>query len=562
MTRRRLYTIAPHGKFLEVLADRILDGTLLGDWPRSGAFWLSDVTIFLPTKRARLKLAEIFADRQNGAALLPDIRALGAEPGETDAPFLPPTEAPPMPGAVGLLERRLALSHLVHSFAQRSDGFASPPNAAEIFWLANSLGTLIDDFTIEGVDPARLSDLVPEALAENWQRVLRFLGIALEAWPQMLAASGKIDAAAARNERLRRQAAALPLLHGARPVIAAGSTGSLPATADLLGAIADLPRGALVLPGLDTSFTPEQHKLLIEGAATQGHPQYGLMKLLRRLGAGVGEIEELAGDAARTHLVRAALAPADATAGWGAARPGVDVTAALVKMRIIAAPTVDIEARAIALAARAAIAERRSVGIVSRDQTLARRIAAELRRHDISVDDPAGTPLYQSGPGRLARQALAIAAEKFAPIGLIALLRNPMVTLGRDRADVQKLTTRLDLKLRRERTRPGLAGVLALAQDEDLRALLENLGEALAPVTEIVTAQQIDAGALAAALDRSVTMLSDGRDAPGLLEFHNWAQALGEGAKSGRRLCADEPRRRAQGAHGGHDGAARRAPAR
>ena len=38
------------------------------------------------------------------------------------------------------------------------------------------------------------------------------------------------------------------------PVIAAGSTGSMPATAKLLETIARLPHGALVLPGLDTDL--------------------------------------------------------------------------------------------------------------------------------------------------------------------------------------------------------------------------------------------------------------------------------------------------------------------
>ena len=45
----------------------------------------------------------------------------------------------------------------------------------------------------------------------------------------------------------RRLAAPAPLA----PVIAAGSTGSVPATAALLAVIAGLPQGAVVLPGLD-----------------------------------------------------------------------------------------------------------------------------------------------------------------------------------------------------------------------------------------------------------------------------------------------------------------------
>src|SRR5256885_7498107 len=39
-----------------------------------------------------------------------------------------------------------------------------------------------------------------------------------------------------------------------RSVIAAGSTGSIPATAELLKTIAQLPNGAVVLPGLDSDL--------------------------------------------------------------------------------------------------------------------------------------------------------------------------------------------------------------------------------------------------------------------------------------------------------------------
>jgi ATP-dependent helicase/nuclease subunit B len=532
MSRRGLYTIAPHGRFLPLLVEGVLDGTLLNGWDRSGPFWLSDITIIVPTRRARLTLADLFAQRRGGAALLPDIRTFGGDASEEE-PFLPPVDAPVAPPAASLLERRLVLSRLVHAFAQSADGFASPPNAAETFWLADSLGQLIDDFTIEDVSLVRLGDLVPDELAENWQQILKFLHIALSMWPQRLQAMGKTDAAASRNDRLRRQAETAHLLYGERPVIAAGSTGSIPATAALLKAIAALPRGALVLPGLDTSLSADQHKLLLEGENMQGHPQYGLMKLLRQLGAGVADVEELARPNDRTPLVRAALAPAEQTAGWGPQRQRLDISAGLAGVGVIAAPNADIEARAVALAARAAVLERRSVGIVSRDQTLARRIAAELNRHGITVDDPAGTPLYQASAGRLARQVLTLAVDKFSPVDVIALLRNGAVTLGRERIEVQRLTTRLDIRLRKERTRPGLAGVLALADDDALRMLLQTLGEAVTPICTLIEAPQIDAGRLATALDRSVTALIDGEDLPGLLELRDWSRQLAGEADAG-----------------------------
>ena len=154
------------------------------------------------------------------------------------------------------------------------------------------------------------------------------------------------------------------------------TTGSIPATAELLRAIAALPRGALVLPGLDTSLSPEQHKLLLDSDTLHGHPQYGLATLLRRLGAGIADVEDLAPATERTRLVRAALAPAAQTEHWERERQALAIDAALAGVGVIAAPNADIEARAVALAARQAVAEGRSVGIVTRDQTLARRIAA------------------------------------------------------------------------------------------------------------------------------------------------------------------------------------------
>lgn len=104
---KSLFSIAPHARFLPTLADRLLDGTLLGDWPRTGPFWLSDVTIFLPTRRARLALAQELMKRGNG--LLPDIRTFGGE-AEEEEPFLPPFDAPPLPRPAPPFRRLLTLA--------------------------------------------------------------------------------------------------------------------------------------------------------------------------------------------------------------------------------------------------------------------------------------------------------------------------------------------------------------------------------------------------------------------------------------------------------------------
>ena len=57
-------------------------------------------------------------------------------------------------------------------------------------------------------------------------------------------------------------------------MIAAGSTGSIPATGELLAAIAQLPNGMVVLPGLDRDLDEESWSDL-----DPGHPQYGMKQL-------------------------------------------------------------------------------------------------------------------------------------------------------------------------------------------------------------------------------------------------------------------------------------------
>ena len=560
--RQSLFTIAPDAPFLSTLVERILDGTLLADWPQQGPFWLSDVTILLPTRRAELALAEQFLRR--GVGLLPDIRAIGDED-EVEQPFLPPIDAPtPLPAA-SALERRLVLARLIDAWARRTEGgagFASPPNAAEIFRLGDSLGGLADDLIIERRTVADLRTIAPENLAANWQQALDFLGIALSSWPALLAERGKADRATLRNERLERQTEMAALVYGDRPVIAAGSTGSVPATADLLKAIARLPRGSVVLPGLDTSLPVADLEVLADPRQSpHAHPQYGLVRLLTHLGARPDAVAELGpGPGPRTGLIRRALALADATARWAEERsvqaPALE--AAIEALEILAAPGEDMEARAIAIAARDALTMGRTVGIVSPDRNLARRIAAELRRYDIAVDDAAGTPLFQSPTGRLARLVLATAVERFAPVELMALLRQQAVTLGFGRAELSRLAELIELGLLRgQRTGVGLAGLrqaiadnlsgkttrparrLGEADGTALEQLFDRLEAALTPLGDLATVAGIDAPALVGALAAAVTAVTlpvEGEAPlalPGRDEFDAWVTGLAAGDDGG-----------------------------
>lgn len=535
-----LFSIGPQAPFLPTLAGALLDGTLFPDWPRSGPFWLSDITIFLPTRRARSALAAALADALGAQPLLlPDIRALGGED-PTAEPFLPPYQDAALPAPIAPLRRRLLLAQLVEKWLETRDdapfcapgasGPAARPNSAEVLALADSLAALIDDFTIAGLDFTALGAIEDAQLPAQWQDNLAFVDFVFRLWPAVLAQEGEMDAAARTNALLARQETALATLYGQRPVLVAGSTGSIPATARLIAAIARLPRGAVVLPGVDTALNQDQVEALraVRGNP-HGHNQYGLMRLLRTLGTPPEAVTELAPAATpRTAILRGALAMAEETAGWPLAIAALGqeaLEAGTQGISLIRARTAEEEARAVALAARQALDGGKSVAIITADQTLARRISAELKRFEVDVDDAAGTPLLRSRAGRLVQQIVTLLTQELQPVDLIALLRNRHVSLGLGRAAVAQATDWLDFALLRgQRPLPGFSGLRAgvdknLAGDSHypalrldagraaaVRALIDALEEALAPLATVFAGPAFSAAqfaqALAVALER------------------------------------------------------------
>src|SRR6185312_17487877 len=187
--------------------------------------------------------------------------------------------------------------------------------------LADSLAGFLDSLQIEEADGARIDALAPAEMAEHWRKSADFLKIALDAWPRRLRELGLIDVSERRVRLLRlleRQWTDNP--PGA-PLIAAGSTGSAPATAGLLGAVARAPLGAVVLPGLDLELA---EKAWAAVDRDQQHPQWTMKALLAhhrldRVDVGPWPTSQAEGEARgrwRRRLVNEALRPADETADW------------------------------------------------------------------------------------------------------------------------------------------------------------------------------------------------------------------------------------------------------
>ena len=118
------------------------------------------------------------------------------------------------------------LARLVQQSAvQTSDSHLPIDQAVQ---LAGELSNLLDQVQTERLGFERLVDLVPDDYAVHWQLTLQFLGVLTDAWPELLAAEGVIDGAQRRNLLLATRADSWQRSPPATPVIAAGSTGSIP----------------------------------------------------------------------------------------------------------------------------------------------------------------------------------------------------------------------------------------------------------------------------------------------------------------------------------------------
>src|SRR5262249_11706446 len=179
-----------------------------------------------------------------------------------------------LPRALGGLERRFLLARLVLKWAEQIAPAAGEAplvkrHPAAALALADDLARLMDDMTTREMPWQRLDGLVPDEFDEYWRLTLRFLMIAREVWPGILAERDAIEPATRRDRLIAAEAARLAS-RSAKPIIAAGSTGSMPATAKLLATIAGLPSGAVVLPGLDTELDEESWNA-IGGTVPPGH---------------------------------------------------------------------------------------------------------------------------------------------------------------------------------------------------------------------------------------------------------------------------------------------------
>lgn len=481
MASKNVFTISPLHPFADTLAAGLLERH------ENSPEKLARTVIFLPTRRACKTLHEAFLRQSAGKPmLLPRLIPFGSIENDETQPLLSLTDetAAEIPPAISPLRRRLLLMRLVKQ--KQPEGLS----AEKALQLADALAQFLDESYIESMPFDRLKGLVPDEFAAHWQETLAFLEIITFMWPEILKEEGVIDAADRQVRLFNAQADTWRRTPPDFPVIAAGSTGSQPATAELLDAIASMPGGTVILPGLDM-ITDEESFAVLEPS----HPQYNLKQLLDKMGITRGEVrifgsmEAVQERTERLRLITEAMRPAATTDTWRTA--GKFTSSALSGVRRIDCFSVQEEALTIALILREALeTPGKTAALITPDRALGRRVVAEMNRWGIVMDDSAGTNLTLTPLGAFVLLLGEAALNNLAPYELLACLKHPLAAGGMDYARFRSRVRRLEKSiLRGKRPGDGIDGLKNAVEekaDEALKETVLNLESRIGAFTSLM----------------------------------------------------------------------------
>jgi len=525
----RLFNIPSGHPFAKVLSEGLVSRLSSSD-PMA----LARTTIYAPTRRGARVLTDAFVGLAEGKPILaPRILTLA----DLDDPM---GLGVGLPKPISGTERLLTLTRLVRALGAQKPHLAQETTATA---LARDLISLMDQIHGERLKLEDLDSAAPENHAEHWSETVEFLHILRDHWPAFLKEKNLTDPVAHRAQLISFQIAAWEAMPPKDPVIVAGSTGSVGISAELIAAVARLPQGAVVLPGLDRDLDTKSFRSL--PTEHPDHPQAGLARLLRHIGGDEGPmsrnvIEDWVPslDGSRQAFFSIALRPAPVTDSWLAQEKVIAENApkVLSNVDLIEAETAQEEAQAIAFAIREAVEKpEQTVALVTTDGMLGRRVSAALQRWNIKADDSAGRPLHLTPPGVFLSLLLSEGLRGGGPgdpVRWLALLKHPLSSLGLNRGEHLGYVRRVEIEAMR-RNSSGVEGdairkaISELTAERDARpnatdeakahraeqdaALfewLDTLGDALEPLRMLTVHDEVPLSEIIVALRVSANQLS------------------------------------------------------
>lgn len=522
----QIYNISSSRCLVDELAERFLRE--YSDNPLA----LADILFLLPNRRACKSLADAFV-RQQGMqpTLLPQMMPIGDV--EEDELILSGTEIETawsdLSPAIGRNERLMLFIKII--MAKPKEFGLEKMSLNQACFLAQELANLIDVVNNEGLDFANLTNLVPEEYSAHWQETLKFLSIITEYWPQILNERGWADPSLRKNQLLEMQAEIWRKNPPKRKIVAAGTTATFPAMKKLVKVILDLPSGEVILAGLDKNLDKASWDEVDET-----HPQFELKELLEYLQVEREEVENLLPpkNFERELMVSEIMRPAKTTDKWREIRSGQFGIEALSGLTMVDCADMRQEALAIALMMRETLEyPQKTAALVTPDRNLARRVATELERWDIKVDDSAGKPLSLTPVGIFLRLVAKICQGNFRRLDFLSLMKHPLAANGQAYSEIRKKVRSLEQKVWRGQKEDEEVELIIAEVKKTLGDLCELYADKKANLKELIRRHIKVAEALAATdkqAGEQILWRGEAGEAAALFvaDFYDKAEVLGE----------------------------------
>lgn len=443
-TSSHLFNIPLSRSFWDTLA-RIYIDKYKGDYLQ-----LANVLFLLPNRRACIDLTNAFV-RIHGKApvILPQMLPIADM--DDDEVFFNGFNLDEMFNAecqtISRDERLFLFTRLIMS--KPSDFGLKQISLAQALNLAVDLAKLIDTAINQGLSFDKLQDLVPEKYATHWQETLKLLKIITEFWPMILKERNAVDACSMKNSLLFKQAQIWNTNPVSQNIVVAGVTASFPAIIALLKSIMNLPNGEIYFSGIDR-FANQSYW----NAVDETHPLFEIKTLLELLEISLTDVVDVVAPSLieREQLISEIMRPASVSDKWRQIYGTFDLDNAIKNISVINCHSQRDEALAIALKMREVLnTPEKTAALITYDRNLARRVASELERFEIKIDDSAGLPLSLTSIGIFFRLLAEAAANSESDIAFITLLKHPFMLVGSNAAVFRNMIYTYETALRQSK---------------------------------------------------------------------------------------------------------------
>ena len=395
----------------------------------SDSFKLSDVLFLLPNRRACQALTNAFIRCQGmKPTILPQICPI-AELDDDEVFFSSFNHAQDMFHEESTISREERLFLFTRLIMSKPNVYGvKKMSLAQAVSLATDLANLIDTAYNQGLSFDKLDDLVPDKYSTHWQETLKLLKIITEYWPQILADRQAIDVCDLKNKLLFQQAKIWKQENTDKNIVIAGITANFPSIVEMVKCVMSLPNGEVYFAGIDMNTDDEYWQ-----AVDESHPQFELKSLLELLDIQRKDVSLVCPpkNPTRELFISEIMRPAIVSDKWRHLKQDDTLQNCTENISLVECNTQRDEAVAIAIQMREILNHPEKTGaLITYDRNLARRVAAELTRFGIKIDDSAGLPLHLSPIGIFMCLLIEAAQNIESELQLVTLLKNPFMLFG------------------------------------------------------------------------------------------------------------------------------------